>query len=373
MTSVVHVTAPAPFGGLESVVSEISSGAVREGCQVGLIAVLEPESDVPAWISSVRRSNVHVDVVRVNARAYLRERTEVMARIAEQSPDVVHTHGYRSDVLIGPLARRSGFATVSTAHGIASVTWKDKVFAIMQQRAWRHFDAVVAVSTPLEALLRRRGLDAGRVVLIPNGLPAPRFDAMTRVEARTMLGLAPDAIVVGWVGRISHEKGLDIAIDALGQMTNRHAVLCVIGAGAALAACQQRAADLGVANRIVFAGAIERADRMFRAFDALLLSSRTEGTPMVLVEAAMLEVPIVAAAVGGVPDLLGMHAHLVDAGDGLGLAFGLDAIIDGPEEAGRRSAALKRRIEETVRQNDWVARYVSLYERLAVERKHRSR
>ena len=112
-------------------------------------------------------------------------------------------------------------------------------------------------------------------------------------------------------------------------------------------------------------GCAEEAARLYRAFDAFVLSSRTEGTPIALFEAMAAEVPIVATRVGGVPDVVGeTEAWLVDPEDSQAIARALAAIRADPAEARRRCEAARRRLEEDFSLEPWIERYEDLYRSL---------
>ena len=108
-------------------------------------------------------------------------------------------------------------------------------------------------------------------------------------------------------------------------------------------------------------GALEEADRLLPAFDALVLSSRTEGTPMVLLEAMRVEVPVVSFAVGGVPDALGDTGWLAAPGDLVGLAAAITSVLSTPDEAARRAALARVRVEERHGEARWLNAYSELY------------
>jgi glycosyltransferase involved in cell wall biosynthesis len=112
-------------------------------------------------------------------------------------------------------------------------------------------------------------------------------------------------------------------------------------------------------------GAHADAARLFSAFDALVISSRTEGTPMIVLEAAVAGIPVVSTSVGGVPDLLEDGAGwLVPPGDRDALAQAIRAALDDPTERGLRGARLRARFAPAASDNDWVDQYLDLYRRL---------
>jgi glycosyltransferase involved in cell wall biosynthesis len=263
---------------------------------------------------------------------------------------VVHTHGYRTDVIDASAARRSKLPTVTTVHGFTGVGgWRGRVYEYLQRRAFRRFDAVVAVSRPLVTLLRNAGVSADRVHMIPNAYAPGEFIA--RDDARRSLGLG-DGFIAGWIGRLSQEKAPDVFVAAL-DLVDGAIAGAIIGSG--------REAPRH-SPRVILLGQIADAARMMKAFDVLVLSSRTEGTPMVLFEAMAAQVPVVATAVGGIPDVVSDNeALLVPPERPDALARAIEAVRDDPAAARTRAEAAAKRLSTEYAVGPWVERYAAVY------------
>lgn len=364
---IAHVAAPAAFGGLESVVAALAAGTASAGHEVTVVLVLEPGVAVPLWAEALEDRSVRVRPLHLPARAYVRERREVRALLGSERVQVVHTHGFRPDVLHGGVARSLRIPVVSTAHGFASTDGIGRIYEWLQVGAWRRFDAVVAVSRPLQGDLAKAGVPARSLEFIPNGLGDDAAPRATRQEARQLLGLPEDAAVIGWVGRLSPEKDPLAMLEAFASVKNERAWLCMIGDGPLLEACREASATPRLRDRVLLAGGRPSASRLFAAFDVLALSSRTEGTPMVILEAATARLPVISTAVGGVPDLLGDGAGwLVPAGAPAALAEAIDDALRQRPEAKSRAEALSARLVAS--SSSWVAQYIALYERLLANR-----
>jgi glycosyltransferase involved in cell wall biosynthesis len=250
---------------------------------------------------------------------------------------------------------------VSTAHGVTGGNVKNRIFEWLQRRAWRGFDVVIAVSGPLQAKLVRSGVPAAVVALCPNAWSGSA--ALDRAAAREHLRLAPSEQYVGWVGRLSREKGADVMVRAMAHLSAETG-LVMIGDGPEREALKQLANELNVSSRITWAGQVQGAGQCMAAFDAFALSSRTEGTPMVLFEAMAARVPIVATAVGGVPDVVSRaEAILVRSEAPVELASGISELLSAPTAAATRAAAAWKRLDERYALAPWLDRYEEFYAR----------
>lgn len=358
---VLHALAPGPAGGLESVVRLLATGWVRQGGAVGVALTLDAGQNIPADFAALREAGVEVLVQEVRARGYLRERSLYLESIRAFRAEIVHTHGYRADLLAGSAAQLLGARRVSTVHGFTGGDWKNRLYETLQLRTLRKFDAVVAVSRPLVARLSRAGIPADRIVQIPNawGATAP---LLTRAAAREALGLPQDGLMLGWVGRLSREKGPDVFLRALALPAAGQIQAAIIGDGRMREELVAEAAALGVASRLRWLGLVPTAGRLMAAFDGFVLSSRTEGTPIALFEAMAAGVPILATGVGGVPDVLqGDVALQVPPDDPAALADGIARLIADPAAAHARSALASRRLTEGYGIDPWLARHRELY------------
>ena len=359
--AILHVLAPADVGGLERVVEALASGHQARGHRVAVAAVFAPGRAEPPLLASLRRSGVDVRPVALAGRSYLRERASIARLCRDMHPAVVHTHGYRPDVLDAGVARRLGVAVVTTVHGFTGGGWRNRLYERLQVRAYRRFDAVVAVSRPMAAQLALAGVPGDRLHCIANAW-AGTTPVLSRDEARRILGLPASGFVIGWVGRFSAEKGPEVLVRAMPWLSDLPVTAAMVGDGPARAAAQADAARLDVADRIAFPGPVPDAAGLLPAFDVFALSSRTEGTPIVLFEAMAAGVPLVAAKVGGVPDVVGdAEALLVPSGDPRALAAAVRSVAAEPAAAAARAAAARRRLETAFAADQWLDRYEALY------------
>ncbi len=360
---ILHVVAPAEFGGAERVVQDLAIGQRSMGHGVHVGAVLDSNASDHPFLWPLEAAGVATVPIRLAPRRYLDERSRVGALCRNLRPAVVHTHGYRCDVLDSAVARGLGIPTVTTVHGFAGGHVKNRLYEWLQTRSFRRFAAVVAVSRPLHRHLAQR-LDPEKLHLIPNAW-SDSCPAVPREDARRRLGLPRDDFVVGWIGRLSREKGADLLIEALGQLADLPIRASIIGDGREKQSLRKLGMARGLAGQISWHGKIEQAGRLLSAFDAFVLSSRTEGTPVVLFEAMSAGVPIVASAVGGVPDVLsGREALLVESENAAELAAGIRDVYEHRHMAAERAGSAQETLRSKYSKEPWLKRYQLVYERI---------
>ena len=373
--SVVHLCAPAHVGGLERVVQGLSRGLVLRGHRVDVVAVLEPGVEARAFLDPIARAGAHVHTLVLPGRAYLTERRQVSRLLHDLKPDVLHTHGYRPDLLHGGWARRKGIATVSTLHGSSRMGGISHLYEWIQERALARFDAVVAVSAPLVDALARQGVPRERIHHVPNAWSPPETPH-PRGEARRLLGLPDsDTRVLGWIGRLIPIKGADVFVRSLAEVGEGDWCACVVGDGPERPALDALVRELGLEQKVRRVGAVDDAGRMLAAFDVFVLSSRSEGTPIVLLEAMGAGRPIVATTVGGVPAVLaeGREAWLVPSEAPGAMADAIRDALARPEEAARRGARARARVEEEFNPEVWILRHEQLYRDAIANRRRTGR
>jgi glycosyltransferase involved in cell wall biosynthesis len=341
----------------------LAAGQRDRGYHVIVAAVVD-DLDTP-FLNAARADGLDVEPVYVTGRAYARERRVMRQLLDRVKPFVVHSHGFRTDLADLPVARRLRIPTVSTLHGFTHGDWKVRLYERLQLRGLRHVSAVIAVSRGVEQRALAHRIPRDRLHRIPNAYaPSPMLD---RAAARTALGLSDTSRHFAWIGRLGFEKGADVAVDAMARLTDIPVSLSILGDGPERAALEARTIAQGLNVR--FHGRVDNAARLLPAFDGCVLSSRLEGTPMVLLEAMAAQVPIVATTVGGVPDMLTPdEAALVEPESPIALSSAIRELYDSPRTAAERAARAAERVARDFSVGPWLDRHDALYERLHAAR-----
>ncbi len=246
-----------------------------------------------------------------------------LARVVfREKPDVLHTHTAKA----GALGRAVAFAynltrprsrrclVVHTFHGHVFEGYFGRAgSAAVRASEWllaRVTDRVVAISPSQRSAIvdRFRTAPAARVSVIPLGLELEGLLAVegTSPALRRALGFPDAAFLVGCVGRLVPIKDVGSLLDAVSLAAPRAPLLrlAIVGDGPEREGLERRARDLGLDGRVSFTGWRRDLPFVYGGLDAVVLSSRNEGTPVALIEAMAAGRPVVATAVGGVPDVV---------------------------------------------------------------------
>ena len=313
---IVHVLSSFGMGGQERVAFDLAVSQLRAGWQVTALS-LAPPPDGPL-AAEFGAAGIEVDRV---ARPRPGVDPWLVLRIAgwlrRRGVQLVHTHNRMALIYGAPAARLAGARVVHTKHGNNP---RGGTRLIAGNFAGRFVSAFVAVSPETAEFARKRHeVDERRLLVIPNGIELGRFHPAPagRERIRRELGIAGDAWVIGTVGRIAVEKNHALLVDAMAPLLGPHTRLVIAGDGQLLPELRERVASLGVTEHVHLLGARRDVPDILNAFDTFVLSSDTEGLPLVIPEAMATGLPVISTRVGGVPSVLdeGQTGFLVAPGD----------------------------------------------------------
>lgn len=291
-----------------------------------------------------------------NADAFLLGIRGTVRRIHAEWPiDVIHAHMMVPDGWAAArMGHELGVPAVGTAHraDVLDVPAQGAKARMRVAEAIQTLDAVVTVSRAIgdaaDAIARPRR----PITVVPNGADAQVFMPRDHAEARRRLGIPPEGPVISYVGKLVPRKGVDTLVEAMGILAARSAGaprLVMAGIGGMREPLEQRAAELGVADRITWLGKVPHDDVgwVMSAGDVFVLPSLSEGLPTVVCEAMACGLPVVATAVDGTPEIVDDPATglLVQPHDAGGLAAALARVLDHPDMARAMAAEALRRSE----------------------------
>ncbi len=323
-----RMTALCPF---ESVVTS----ALRDaGCDVLIGAV----RDDPAWPTLQMASTF----------------------VQDEGVDVLHAHLSNAHVLGALVSSLTGRPCVATIHG--------RAIPMLDLEAHRFGDAthLCVVCRVAYSHARALGVSVDNLHLIPNGVPDPASDS---VDVAALLGLAPATPCIGFIGRLSAEKAPDafLRVAWLVSKTHPEAAFVVIGNGPMRTSLAASAEAFGIAGNVHFLGERDDVPALMRSLSLVIVPSHAEGMPLALMEAMAAGVPVIATAVGGIPELIEHERSglLVGPGDVAQIAAYVDALLGDVRRRQALGECARARAAVSWPQRAAALRMGALYRRLA--------
>ena len=299
--------------------------------------------------------------------------TGPLSRIRTRWPfDVIHAHMLVPDGWAAArVGARLGVPVLATAHraDVLDVPARGGAQRTQVEQAVATVDQVVAVSKAMRSACDALATPRRPVAVVPNGADTRVFHPRERREARDRLGLPQDERIVAFVGMLSSRKGIDTLLEAIGMLSHTDArapLLTIAGIGELQASLESRARDLGIADRLRFAGKVAHDEVAWwmAAGDVFCLPSLSEGLPTVVCEAMACGRAVVATAVDGTPEIVddGVTGLLVPPRDAPALAAALERLLGDDAMRLRFETEALARARETY---TWAANaraHVGLYE-----------
>ena len=359
---IAHVEAGRHLYGGAAQVAYLLEGLTGRGVDNLLLCPADSELGAAASAALVRplRMRGELDVTLL---------PRLVGELKRLKPDLVHVHSRRGADLYGGIA-----AALAGIPAVLTRRVDSREPALFARLKYRPYRAVVALSRAIERQLVEAGIARERVALIPSGVDTQRYrpDAAARERLRAAFALPRDALVVGVVAQLIERKRHSWLFSLLPELVREFPQLKVLcfGRGALEGRLRAELAERGVASHVVLAGFRADLSTLVPGLDLLVHPAAREGLGLALIEAASAGVPVVACAVGGVPDVVveGETGALVPRDDPAAMARALRALLAAPDERLRLGSAARRHAERRFDVNAVVSAHHSLYTRVLVER-----
>ncbi|MCU1292462.1 MAG: hypothetical protein JWP08_1312 [Bryobacterales bacterium] len=320
-------------------------------------------------IDTVRAAGLEIDVVRERYPLDWRVIPQLQRLFRERSPDIIQSHSVKSHFLVA-LTKPREMHWVAYHHGYTDPDFKMRMYNQFDRWSLPRADRVVTVCEPFRDLLVRNGVSRERTRVVSNAVSVTENASVEDVSSlRAKWNLPEHARIILAVGRLSNEKGHHDLLAAAASFQRRYPDLhlVIVGDGPERQRCQQQAERAGMAGRVRFTGYQRNTFDYYKLADLFVLPSLSEGSPNVLLEAMVARVPVIATAVGGVPELVknGRSAILVKPGNPVELAQAISRMLDNPNlGATLRENAYREVLEQHTPEAHYVA-LLRLYQELA--------
>jgi glycosyltransferase involved in cell wall biosynthesis len=337
----------APVGGIFRHILDVANGQADRGHHVGLIAdsLTGGERATAALAEIAPRLKLGVHRIAIHREPHP---TDVvvwgrMSRLIRRlNPDVLHGHGAKAGAFVRMKGASSKTIRVYTPHGgslhYPPNTMKGALYSRLERALMDRTDLFLFESAfARDTYQRMIGTPKGLVRCVFNGVTADEFDPIAR---------AADATDIVYVGEFRHIKGADLLVDAVARLRGdgRPVTLTLAGDGEETEAITAQIAKLGLGEAVRLIGHV-KARFGFSKGALLVVPSRGDSMPYVVIEAAAAGIPMVAANVGGIPEIFGPHADALFApGIVAAIADAIEGALEDPAAALARAKELRQRI-----------------------------
>nr|MBI3613030.1 glycosyltransferase [Nitrospirota bacterium] len=371
--TVLNLVASTAMGGAEKVILSIAGAIDRTAFDCRYCLFVDLRRPPPELYEMLRSGKNELSTVEIRRPIEAGQLRQLFAVVRKNRPQVLHTHGYRSDFFGLIVARWMGIPTVSTVHGWTSATPRLRAYEACHRKYLRYFDKVITVSQAIQQTLLESGVPATKLVRLNNAINVGAYPEGPDGDwFRRELAVGSGTKLIGTIGRLSVEKGLDYFLRAGARIIARDpsVKLVVVGEGPQQKELKALADALGIAASVIFCGYRRDVERIYPALDMFVLPSLTEGIPMALLEAMAFSRPVIASRVGGVPEIIedGVTGLLVSPKDLEQLTERMWRLLCSPEAGAEMGRRARKCVESRFDTRAWIKTIEGIYRELA----HRS-
>jgi glycosyltransferase involved in cell wall biosynthesis len=328
-----------------------------------------PESN--PFIAEARASQIQVDVIQETGALDRSAIPQITAALARRGPDLVQTHNVKSHFLMRYTGLWKRYRWLPFHHGYAAPDFKMRLINQLDRWSLRAPEHIVTVCGPFRDQLADRGVPPARVTVQHNAIkPFAAATAEQVAEVRREFRLPAGVPVLTMISRLSHEKGHVDFVHAAALLRQRgvpfHAV--IVGEGHERAPIEAERAKHGLTERITLVGHQNAIAPYLTLANLFLMPSHSEGSPNALLEAMAAGVPVIAARVGGIPEIAthGENAWLIAPAQPAQLAGAIEKLLRDPALA-RRLAAAARQVTERFTYEGYHRSLLNIYRRVLGE------
>lgn len=360
---ILHIISSGGMYGAEAVILNLSR-TLNEHSHSSILGVFSNSSNPNLQLhDAALREGIESSVIPCNGQVDRTVVANIRQLVAQTGADIVHAHGYKADVYVYLALRSTWTPFVSTCHNWLKDGPLVSVYGIVDRFVLKNYAGVIAVSDEVKTCLLKAGVSQDKVHLVRNGIDLRPF-----LEAMPSLRVDPsaaNALTVGWVGRLSNEKGADVFLRAtalvLAEYPNSRFV--VVGEGPDRALLKSLMDELNITKKVSLIGRRNDMPGVYASLDLMVSSSRQEGLPMAILEGMASGLPLVATAVGDVPTVVadGRTGILVPTENVDLLAAGILKLLQNSDLRASYGIAAKKLIEEKFSAERMAVNYLRVY------------
>jgi glycosyltransferase involved in cell wall biosynthesis len=348
--NILHLIGSDFYGGPEKQIIEHLRILDKEKYSGHIASFLEGEKNSNEVLEVAKELGIKSHSIRMKNPLDFRALSQLKNMIDDLKIDLLCTHGYKSAVLGALIGKLKNRPVISFSHGYTTENFKVAIYEWLEKRAIERVNGVIAVSHAQKLKLDKYRVKYKKCWVVHNATTVTNLnsdDKSFRPEICKEFSIPEDKIIAVIAGRLSPEKAHNILLDAVHLLGDKldNTVILICGDGQCRTDLEQQAARLNIRDKCIFTGFRKDLDRFYNAMDFMILSSLTEGLPLVVLEAMAIAKPVISTSVGGVPEVIkdGVNGFLVKPGNAQELANGISRILDefeNFEEIGNKAYSL---------------------------------
>ena len=361
---ILHIISSGGMYGAEAVILNMSR-MLNEGPHRSLLGVFSNSSNPNLQLHEyATKEGIESYLIPCKGQIDRKAIASIRDLVQRTGAEVVHAHGYKADLYAYFALRASGVPLVSTCHNWLDNDRKTFFYGVLDRLILRAYARVVAVSEDVRQRLLKSGVKAKKISMIRNGIDLRPFDRASAV-VKDELGWGANSLV-GLVGRLSVEKGVDIFMHSAARVLAHcpDAKFLVAGDGPDRAGLEALIDQLGIRGSVRLLGRRDDMPSVYASLDVMVSASRLEGLPIAILEGMASRLPVVATAVGEVPTVIlhGRTGVLVPTESPELLAEAIIELLRDPAKRERLGAGATQLVEDEFSARRMTADYLCVYE-----------
>ncbi|MCF6324176.1 MAG: glycosyltransferase [Gammaproteobacteria bacterium] len=360
--NVLQFICPTGFYGAERWILALAKHLAPDNIRCDLVVTIEPGTQNLEISRQYKRLGLDTYEISMNSKFDFSVISKLADIIRKNKIDIIHTHGYKSDIIGIMAARKAGIPCVVTPHGFADEKdLKLNLFIWLGCKAMRYAAKVAPLSLQLLEDCKRVGVPVTKIEYIQNGVD------LSEVESQPVPQSSAEKRI-GFVGQMINRKNIFDLLDVFDALHAKHpnTRLILLGDGNQREALEAHAKTLASRNNIEFPGFVNDRLALLKSFDLFAMTSTLEGIPRCLMEATAAEIPVAAYDIPGIDQII---AHdqtglLAPPGDKQQLLAHWETLLFEPEIATRLSTAAKDYVYKHYSAQRMANEYTTLFEAL---------
>lgn len=369
--SILHLISSSSFLGAERVITELCRYGDSNFFSIHVIVLSSDKNLEGIFRNAIGHLGVPVSLLPCDKPFDIATISKIGKYVGANNIVLIHSHGYKADFYsyFISMFKNKNLLLFSTVHTWKLNTFSERMYKIIDKLILRKFGHVVTVSLELCEELDRSGFNNEMVDYIPNGVDVDSFvNVSNHKNPRSDFGVRSTDFVVGCVASLTSEKAQEYLIEAASLLLPEFPELRVvlIGDGGRRSYLENYAGALHVSDFIIFTGYRNDVRELYAGLDVFALVSKYEGLPMALLEAMAAGVPVVASAVGAIPDVVGDNEFglLVRSGSAADIVDSVRSLITDNSLRNKLSLKGRSRVEEKFSSKKMCRAYECLYKKL---------